>query len=60
MSRIAGLSARILTKADLQDPMSGFFVMRRQAFDNVVRHLSKQGFENTSRYIRIGADGFAL
>ena len=45
MSRIAGLSARILTKADLQDPMSGFFVMRRQAFDNVVRHLSKQGFK---------------
>jgi dolichol-phosphate mannosyltransferase len=45
MSRIAGLSARIITKANVHDPMSGFFVMRRETFDGVVRHLSQQGFK---------------
>ena len=45
MSRIAGRAARIVIGADLKDPMSGFFVMRRQAFDGVVRNLSQQGFK---------------
>ena len=45
ISRIAGRTARLVIKADLKDPMSGFFLMRRQAFDEVVRNLSQQGFK---------------
>ena len=45
ISRVAGRAARLVTKADLKDPMSGFFLMRRQAFDEVVRNLSQQGFK---------------
>jgi len=45
ISRFAGRAARLLTKADLKDPMSGFFLMRRQAFDQTVRNLSQQGFK---------------
>ena len=45
ISRIAGSAARLVVKADLRDPMSGFFLMRREAFDDVVRSLSQQGFK---------------
>jgi dolichol-phosphate mannosyltransferase len=44
ISRIATKLARLLTKADLHDPMSGFFLIRREAFDRVVRNLSQHGF----------------
>ena len=45
ISRAASRAARLVSKADLKDPMSGFFLMRRQAFDEVVRNLSQQGFK---------------
>jgi dolichol-phosphate mannosyltransferase len=45
ISRIAGASAQLVLKADLKDPMSGFFLMRRQVFDETVRNLSQQGFK---------------
>lgn len=45
ISRFANRVARLVVKVDLKDPMSGFFLMRRQAFDNSVRHLSQQGFK---------------
>jgi dolichol-phosphate mannosyltransferase len=45
ISRIASWAARLVIKADLKDPMSGFFLMRRQAFDEAVRSLSQQGFK---------------
>jgi dolichol-phosphate mannosyltransferase len=45
ISRIAGRASRLVVKADLKDPMSGFFLMRRQAFDETVRNLSQQGFK---------------
>jgi dolichol-phosphate mannosyltransferase len=45
VSRVAGHAARLVMKASLQDPMSGFFVMRRKAFDEAVRQLSQQGFK---------------
>jgi dolichol-phosphate mannosyltransferase len=44
-SRFAGLAARLVVKADLQDPMSGFFLMRRQSFDETVQNLSQHGFK---------------
>ncbi|MGH9805934.1 MAG: GtrA family protein, partial [Terriglobia bacterium] len=36
---------RLVVTADLKDPMSGFFLMRRQAFDETVRNLSLHGFK---------------
>ncbi len=45
MSGIATRLARLVVAADLTDPMSGFFVMTRPAFDRAVRRLSGQGFK---------------
>jgi dolichol-phosphate mannosyltransferase len=45
ISHIATRAAKVVIKADLNDPLSGFFLMRRQAFDNTVRNLSQQGFK---------------
>lgn len=45
VSRLGTKLAQRLLKADLTDPMSGFFVMRRSAFDGVMRNLSLQGFK---------------
>lgn len=45
ISRLGTKLAQRLLKADLTDPMSGFFVMRRSAFERSVRHLSLQGFK---------------
>ena len=44
-SWLASQAAQLVIGADLKDPMSGFFVMRRQAFDGAVRNLSQQGFK---------------
>ena len=44
-SDTGGRVARLILKADLSDPMSGFFVMARPAFDAAVRNLSGQGFK---------------
>ncbi len=45
ISRVAGRASRLVVKVDLKDPMSGFFLMRRQAFDEAVRNLSQHGFK---------------
>lgn len=45
ISRFGGKVARLVLKADLTDPMSGFFAMSRAAFDETVRNLSQQGFK---------------
>jgi dolichol-phosphate mannosyltransferase len=45
MSGLATRLARLVVAADLTDPMSGFFVMTRPAFDRAVRRLSGQGFK---------------
>jgi dolichol-phosphate mannosyltransferase len=45
MSGIATRLARLVVSAELTDPMSGFFVIRRAAFDGAVRRLSGQGFK---------------
>ena len=44
-SRFATKLAQIVVKAELSDPMSGFFVVRRGAFEGAVRRLSGQGFK---------------
>lgn len=45
ISDFATRLSRLVVKADLTDPMSGFFVIRRTAFDGAMRRLSGQGFK---------------
>jgi dolichol-phosphate mannosyltransferase len=45
MSSLATRLARLVVAADLTDPMSGFFMLSRPAFERAVRRLSGQGFK---------------
>ena len=45
ISRLANTLARKLMRVDLNDPMSGFFMMRRDRFDPLAPHLATQGFK---------------
>ncbi|WP_295543869.1 glycosyltransferase family 2 protein [uncultured Thiohalocapsa sp.] len=44
-SRVAARLSQLVLKADLKDPMSGFFMLRRELIDEVVRDLSGIGFK---------------
>jgi len=44
-SRVATALADFVLPSKLTDPMSGFFMIRRNAFDRAVRHLSNQGYK---------------
>lgn len=44
-SRLATAAAQRLLGVQLSDPMSGFFMMRREAFEAVAPKLSTQGFK---------------
>lgn len=45
ISRLATTLSRVVLRADLTDPMSGFFMMRREAMVQCVRRLSGVGFK---------------
>lgn len=45
ISRIATRLAQALMRANLTDPMSGFFMVKRDAFDQAVRRLSSIGYK---------------
>jgi dolichol-phosphate mannosyltransferase len=45
ISRFANALARRVTGVDLKDPMSGFFLMRRDRFDPLAASLTTQGFK---------------
>ncbi|MFO1205297.1 MAG: glycosyltransferase family 2 protein [Burkholderiales bacterium] len=45
MSRWATAISRLVVTADLSDPMSGFFMIRRDAFLRAVRNLSGEGYK---------------
>jgi dolichol-phosphate mannosyltransferase len=45
ISGVATRLGRLVVKADLSDPMSGYFVIRREAFAAAMRSLSGQGFK---------------
>jgi len=45
ISRFAIHISRLVIKVDLTDPMSGFFMIRREAFANAVRNTSGIGFK---------------
>lgn len=44
-SRLATRMAQVLLKTNLSDPMSGFFMLRRDIIDGVAHKLSRQGFK---------------
>jgi dolichol-phosphate mannosyltransferase len=44
-SSLATRLAHLVTKSDIADPMSGFFMVRRSVFEQVMRGLSTQGFK---------------
>lgn len=47
-ARVSGFAtwlARFICKAEIADPMSGFFMFRREVFDGAVHSLSGQGFK---------------
>lgn len=45
ISDFATRLSRMVVKADLSDPMSGFFIIERSAFTGAMRRLSGQGFK---------------
>jgi dolichol-phosphate mannosyltransferase len=45
ISDLASQLSRRILQADLKDPMSGFFMVRREAFEAAARHLSREGFK---------------
>jgi dolichol-phosphate mannosyltransferase len=45
ISDFANRLGRLVVKADLTDPMSGFFLLRREVFTGAMRSLSGQGFK---------------
>jgi dolichol-phosphate mannosyltransferase len=45
ISRLGTKLARLVCKQDISDPLSGFFMCRREVFENAVRRLSGQGFK---------------
>jgi dolichol-phosphate mannosyltransferase len=45
LSRFATRLSRLVIQQPLSDPMSGFFMISRPAFDRAVRRLSGQGFK---------------
>lgn len=45
ISRMATLLVRLTMRAELSDPMSGFFMLRRETLDLCVRQLSQVGFK---------------
>jgi dolichol-phosphate mannosyltransferase len=58
---------RRLSRADVSDPMSGFFVMTRTFFDEVAHSLSAIGFKvlvdilaSASRPVRVGEVGYVF
>jgi len=45
ISRLGTKLARLICKQDISDPLSGFFMCRRDVFEGAVRRLSGQGFK---------------
>jgi len=45
ISRLATRLSHLVIRTELTDPMSGFFLIRREAFDRAVRNLSAQGYK---------------
>src|SRR6516165_6720183 len=47
-NRLSGLGtrlARLVSKTDVEDPLSGYFMCRREVFEQALRRMSGQGFK---------------
>ena len=44
-SKFATAASRLIARQPISDPMSGFFMMKREVLDQCVRHLSLQGYK---------------
>jgi dolichol-phosphate mannosyltransferase len=45
ISSVATWLAKLITRVDISDPMSGFFVISRPAFESAIRGISGQGYK---------------
>jgi dolichol-phosphate mannosyltransferase len=45
ISSLATKLSRLICKADIADPMSGFFMLKREVFERAMRKMSGQGFK---------------
>jgi len=45
ISKAGAQLAKLVVKQELSDPMSGFFMLRRETFESVVRNLSATGYK---------------
>ena len=45
VSRLSSTLARLFLRVDLTDPLSGYFMIRRAAFEHLAPELSSQGFK---------------
>ena len=59
-SRMANAAARLVLGVRLSDPMSGFFMLRRELFDAVAPRLSGQGFKVLLDFIASGPSNLVI
>jgi dolichol-phosphate mannosyltransferase len=45
LSRLGNRISRLISRVELSDPMSGYFMLRREVLDEVVHELSGKGFK---------------
>jgi dolichol-phosphate mannosyltransferase len=67
LSRMGRLVSRVVSGSDLTDPMSGFFVLHRSFFAEVVHGLHQGGFKilvdilaTSNRPVRVGEVGYSF
>ncbi|MDI9408255.1 MAG: glycosyltransferase family 2 protein [Candidatus Pacebacteria bacterium] len=60
VSQLATRMARVLVKSDITDPMSGFFMLRREVFEDTARHLSGIGFKILLDILASSKDGLRV
>jgi dolichol-phosphate mannosyltransferase len=60
ISAFATMLSRLLCKIDIADPMSGFFMFQRPAFDTAVRKMSGQGFKVLLDFLASSSKGLVV
>ena len=59
-SNMATVMARKLLKIRVQDPMSGFFMIKLESFSDVVGELQRQGFKILTDLLSASRDGWKI
>ena len=60
LSRFGTRLSRAICKTDITDPMSGFFMVRRETFEKAVRRLSGQGFKILLDFLASSDEGLRV